>query len=255
MIVVSIIIPYFKKKKYFLKSFFSAYNQSFKNKEIIIIYDDEDKDELDFVKKSIHRFKNIKLIINKKNLGVGISRNKGIKLSKGKYIAFLDSDDIWHKNKLRKQINFMKNKNVGISHTTYEKIDENGVKIGKYIAKKKLSYQQLLNSCDIGLSTVIIKKRILKKYKFPSISTKEDYVLWLKISKKYEIFGINQTLCKWRKTKDSLSSDISKKFYNAFKVYYHYQNFGLINSIYRVFILSFFYIRKNILKTDNKIKF
>ena len=112
MILVSVIIPYFKKKEYFLKSFFSAYNQSLKNKEIIVIYDDENKNELSFIKDNIKYLKNIKLLVNKKNLGAGMSRNRGIKNSKGKYIAFLDSDDIWHKDKLRQQISFMKKNNA-----------------------------------------------------------------------------------------------------------------------------------------------
>ena len=206
MILVSVIIPYFKKKEYFLKSFFSAYNQSLKNKEIIVIYDDENKNELSFIKDNIKYLKNIKLLVNKKNLGAGMSRNRGIKNSKGKYIAFLDSDDIWHKDKLRQQISFMKKNNAQISHTSYEIIDKNNKRIGENISKNKLSYNQLLNSCDIGLSTVIVKKKILKNYKFPNISTKEDYVLWLKISKKYEIIGFNKNLCKWRKVQGSLSS-------------------------------------------------
>ena len=108
MMLASIIMPYFKKKKYFKSSYYSALNQNIKNKEIIIVYDDEDKSEINYLNKIINKRKNTTLIVNKKNYGAGISRNIGINRSKGKYICFLDCDDIWKKNKLKWQINYMK---------------------------------------------------------------------------------------------------------------------------------------------------
>ena len=113
---VTVILPYYKKKIFFTKSFISAINQTYKNTEIIIIYDDKNKKDLKFIKETISNYKNTRLIINSKNLGVSKSRNKGISLAKGKYIAFLDSDDVWKKNKLELQINFMKKKKL-IFHT------------------------------------------------------------------------------------------------------------------------------------------
>ena len=109
---VSIILPYYKKKNFFNQCIKSAINQSYKNKEIIIIYDDTDKQELEYIKKKIANHKYIKLIINNKNLGVSKSRNIGIKKSKGEYIAFLDCDDYWFNKKLEEQIKFMKKKTL-----------------------------------------------------------------------------------------------------------------------------------------------
>ena len=111
MQLASIIIPYYKKKNYIYKSINSALNQSYKNFEIILIYDDQDKEDLVFLKKKYGKNKKIRIIDNKKNIGAGMSRNIGIEVSKGRYIAFLDADDEWNKNKLKEQINFMlKNK-------------------------------------------------------------------------------------------------------------------------------------------------
>ena len=107
---VSIIIPYFKKREFFLESFNSAYNQTYKKKEIIIIYDDIDLSDLDFIKKIVKNKKNTYLYKNKKNQGAGQSRNFAIKKSKGEFLAFIDSDDIWKKRKLEIQIKFMKKK-------------------------------------------------------------------------------------------------------------------------------------------------
>ena len=98
--LISIIIPYFKKREYIKNTLNSVLNQTYKNLEIIIIYDDQEKDDLEFIKKLNRLDKRISLIINNKSLGAGLSRNRGIKVSNGKYIGFIDADDIWKKNKL-----------------------------------------------------------------------------------------------------------------------------------------------------------
>ena len=102
----------------------------------------------------------------------------------GKYVAFLDADDLWKKNKLKKQIFFMEKKSISFSFTSYEVIDENNLKINKVIKAKNLNYEKLLKSCDIGLSTVIAQKKLMTKFKFPNLLTKEDFVVWLSIAKK-----------------------------------------------------------------------
>ena len=107
MNLVSIIIPYYKKKDFIDDAVKSILAQSHQNFEIIIIYDDPLGDDLGLIKKISKRDKRIILLCNSKNLGAGLSRNRGIKICKGKYISFLDADDIWKKNKLYKQIKFM----------------------------------------------------------------------------------------------------------------------------------------------------
>ena len=107
MILVSVIIPYFKKKKYIQKTLNSVKNQTYKNLEILIIYDDKDTTDLKFLKRLQKKDKRIKIIINKNTLGAGFSRNVGIKDARGRYIAFIDSDDPWKKNKIEFQLKFM----------------------------------------------------------------------------------------------------------------------------------------------------
>jgi len=246
-ILVSLIMPYFKKKLFFRKSLNSVLNQSFKNYEIIIIYDDDNQDDLQFIKKIIKKKKFIKLIVNKKNIGVGLSRNKGINIAKGKYIAFLDCDDVWKKNKLEKQIEFMKKNNSKFCHTNYYLIDEDSKSYGLIKVKKELSYSKLMNSCDIGLSTVLMEKKLLLNCKFPNLKTKEDYALWLKLAKSsIKIEGLNLNLAYWRNSQNSLSSSLVQKFLDAFRVYYFYEKKNLIYSFSCVIRLSGYALFKKI---------
>ena len=124
----SIIIPYHRKKKFFKKTIKSILNQTYKNFEVIIIYDDNRKDELNFVKDIVKKDQRLRLIVNKTNLGAGESRNRGLKLAKGQYICFIDADDVWMKNKLKIQIDFMKKKKISCSHTSYVIVEKMKIK-------------------------------------------------------------------------------------------------------------------------------
>jgi teichuronic acid biosynthesis glycosyltransferase TuaG len=242
MDLVSIITPYYKKKKYIELTINSVLQQTYKNFELIIIYDDQNKEDLNLLKNLTKKDKRIKLYINKKNLGAGRSRNKGIKLCQGSLIAFLDADDLWARNKLKKQIFFMKKSLVDISHTSYHIINSDNKKIGNRIAKD-MNHKLLLSSCDIGLSTVIMKKKIItNKIKFANINTKEDYVLWLKITlHNRKILALKNNLTKWRKLNDSLSASKIQKLYDGYLVYRKYMNFSIAKSFFSLLLLSFNY--------------
>ena len=243
--LISVIMNCHNGQEFVQESVKSLISQTYKNWELIF-YDNFSRD---LSIKIIRSFKDkrIKIYINKKNLGAGRSRNKGIKLSKGIFVAFLDSDDLWKKNKLKKQIVFMKKKGIDASHTSYTIINSNNKIIGSRNAKD-MSYKQLLKSCDIGLSTVVLKKEIItSKIKFANIKTKEDYVLWLKITfNNNKIFALKDNLTKWRKLEDSLSSSRLQKIYDGYLVYRKYMNFNLLKSFGFLMLLSFNYFLKDI---------
>lgn len=240
-------MPYFKKSAFFEEAYHSVLNQNYSNIEIIIIYDDHNLTELNFVKKIINNRKNTILIINKKNYGVGFSRNVGINRSKGFYIAFLDCDDVWKKNKLRNQVNIMNKMKLDFSYTSYSAINENNKFLYNIRAKNFLTHANLLKSCDIGLSTVITKRQILKRFKFSRMKTKEDYLLWLQLSKNnILIYGIKKHLSLWRKCNNSLSSNIFQKIKDAFSIYYRYEKQGFIRALLSIIVLSFFAYKKKI---------
>ena len=244
---VSIIIPYYKKKKFIKNSIKSVLNQTFKNFEIIIIYDDNEKKDLSFIKQITKSDNRIKLIVNNKNIGAGLSRNKGIHKSLGKYISFIDADDFWKKNKLHEQIFFMEKNNYFVSHTSYDIMNQNKKKIGHRNAKTFENFEQLLFSCDIGLSTVVFRKEILKKgLKFPNLKTKEDFVLWLNILKKgYKIYSYKKSLVYWTKVEGSLSSSVFQKLKDSYTLYNKYMKFNILRSLFYTLILSLNFILKN----------
>ena len=243
MRLVSIIIPYYKKKKYIQQTLKSILNQKYKKFEVLIVYDDDDKSDLEFLKTLKKKDNRIKLVINSKNIGAGMSRNKAIKLSKGQYLAFIDSDDLWHPDKLKIQLNFMIKNKILISHSSYNIIDKNNIKIG-YRDARIIGYKDLIKSCDVGLSTVIIKTILKNKY-FAKLKTKEDYILWLKLTKDKHIFyPIKKSLTSWRSLDNSLSSSIIQKLFDGYFVYRNFLKKSVIQSLYSLFILSINSLKK-----------
>ena len=247
MSLVSIIMPYYKKEFFIDYTIKSILNQSYQQFEIILINDDANSKNEKFLKKIKDLDKRIKLISNEKNLGAGESRNKGIEYAKGEYIAFCDCDDLWKKTKLENQLLYMKNNKIDFCFTSYEIIDENENNIGSRRAKKNLNLEKLLNSCDIGLSTVILKKSIFdnEKLRFANLKTKEDFVLWIRLAQnKIELTGLDQNLSYWRKTQKSLSSSTFQKLIDGFKVYRIYLKFNRIKSLIYLIRLSINYLLK-----------
>ena len=246
MSLVSVIMPYYKKESYVEESIKSILNQSYQNFEIILINDDtKNKNFINKFSKLDHR---IRLVHNEHNLGAGLSRNRGVELSNGEYIAFCDCDDLWKNNKLELQLEFMKRLNFKFTFTSYDIIDENNNFIKYRKAPIYVDFQKLRNSCDIGLSTVMVRKDIFNnaEYQFANLRTKEDYVLWLKLAKdKIIMKSIQKNLTSWRKSKNSLSSSTIQKIIDGYRVYRVYLKYGRLKSLYCLVNLSINFIFKN----------
>jgi len=245
--LVSVIMPYYNKRNYFIKSISSVLNQTYINLEILIVYDDQKKDDLEYIQDCIKEDSRAKIILNDKNRGVAFSRNKAISVARGEYIAFLDCDDYWETNKIEMQMNFMLTNGYDFSYTTYQIINSEGKIVKKIKAQKKLEYNELLKSCDIGLSSVILKRKLLNNIKFPELKTKEDFVLWLSLAKSsVELIGFDKPLMFWRQTPNSLSSSVLQKLKDAFKVYHLYERKNFFYSIFCVIRLSIYALFKKI---------
>ena len=247
MDLVSVIIPYYKKRNFIKETILSVTNQSYENLEIILIYDDTNLNDFEFIQQIAKLDNRIKIIKNKLRIGAGLSRNIGIEKSTGKYIAFLDADDRWDQDKLKAQLSFMKENNYQISHTSYYIIDEKKKIIGQRRARDLLSIHDILKSCDIGLSTVILEKNLILKnnMKFPAIVTKEDFVFWLRLlQKKYKFYAYDKYLTNWTNSKNSLSSSTIQKLKDGFRVYNYYMKYNIIKSFYLLLCLSLNYLKK-----------
>jgi len=250
--LVSVIIPFYNERFYFEECIQSVLDQSYKNIEIIIINDGSNSEFLQILENVKNKNPDKIHLYHKENGGVSSARNLGIQKAKGKYISFIDADDAWLPNKIEHQINIIKSKNINFIHGAYFVLDQNQKLKGKFIPRN-INYTELLKSCDIGLSTVTISANIAKENLFPNISTKEDYVCWLKIIKKLGYLQSDKKVVTvYRKRDDSLSANFFVKFTNAFKVYYIYEKFGVIKSFFFTFRLSIYYLLKeNIIRNKN----
>lgn len=218
--IVSIIMPSYNTAKYIQQSIQSVINQTFTSWELIIV----DDNSTDDTKKIVENFNDnrIKFIKNETNNGAAYCRNKALKEAKGKWIAFLDSDDIWLPKKLENQLNFMKNKNYFFSYTKYEEIDERSVKTGKIISgPSKISKNGMFRYCWPGCLTVMYNRDVIGLIQIEEIKKNNDYAMWLKICKKYDCFLLDEILGQYRRGR--LGSISTQSYFSLIK--WHYRLF------------------------------
>ena len=250
--LVSVVIPFYNEKIYFDDCINSVLNQSYKNLEIIIVNDGSDQIYAEKLNQLSEKFPKLINILHKKNEGVSSARNLGIKKANGKYISFIDADDSWLPNKIEHQIKIIKKKNLKFIHGSYFIIDQEDRILGKFLPTQ-LDYEKLMKSCDIGLSTVMLCSKLAKENLFPKITTKEDYVCWLKIVKKISYLNSDSVAVTfYRRKSNSLSSNFLTKLLNAFKVYYLFEKVGIFFSLIYTLRLSIYYILKeNLIRNKN----
>lgn len=195
---MSIIMPSYNAEKTIAQSIESVLQQHYTNWELLITDDKSSDNTINIINEYIAKDTRIKLFINEKNIGAGGSRNCSIKESKGRYIAFLDSDDLWFANKLAIQIDYMQKNNTALSYTWYQKFGDDGDG-GVIKPKLTVTYKQLLCSNIIGCLTAVYDVEILGKRFMPLIRKRQDMGLWLDILKNIDMaVGIPQVLAKYR---------------------------------------------------------
>lgn len=206
--LISIITPSYNASSFIMETIRSVQSQSYTNWEMIVV-DDLSKDNTrKIIKEEQKKDNRIKLIPLEENSGAAIARNIGIDHASGKYLAFLDSDDLWLPEKLEKQLEFMRRKNIGFAFTGYQIITQNGEPTKKFIQVPELiDYNGLLKNTIIGCLTVMIDVEKVGKVKMPNFRTRQDTATWLGILKQGHLaFGLNETLAQYRKVENSVSS-------------------------------------------------
>lgn len=208
---VSVIIPFYNRLDWTVQSIDSVLKQTYTNFEIILV-DDGSTEIINFPDyiKNDSRIKYFKL----ENSGPSRARNYGMTVSEGEYIAFLDSDDLFLPEKLEKQISFMEeNDEVCFSHTSYILMDKNNSYIktidsGEFCGSV---YPKIINSCPVATPTVMIRKDLANKFRFPeTIRIGEDNIFWIQIARKYDIWGLIEPLTKVRKHDSNAAYDMGK---------------------------------------------
>lgn len=230
--LVSIITPSYNSALFIEETMESVLGQTYENWEMIIIDDCSTDKSLEIIQKYSSQDNRIKFFINKENLGVARSRNNAIEVSKGDYIAFLDSDDCWYPTKLEKQILLMQRNNVLLSYSAYNIMNESSVVVGNFPVKEKITYKDVLKTSIIGTLTMIYNAKELDKWYFKDIGH-EDYAMKLEILKKVKFAqGIQEPLASYRIVKESLSSNKFKAAIWQWKIYRNIERISLLQSMY-----------------------
>lgn len=203
--LVSIIMPSYNTAKFISETITSVLAQTCTNWELIIV-DDCSTDDTDAVVRPYLADGRIRYIKNEKNSGAAVSRNRALREAKGKWIAFLDSDDLWLPEKLEKQIAFMEKNNCRFSYTNYIEIDENSVPNGRSVTgPKKITRHGMYNYCWMGCLTVMYDAETVGLVQIADIKKNNDYAMWLKACKKADCYLLDEVLAKYRKRSGSIS--------------------------------------------------
>ncbi len=197
--LVSIITPSYNTAKYISETIKSVLAQTYTNWEMIIV-DDCSTDNTDEVVQQFLGDSRIRYLKNSQNSGAAISRNYALREARGKWIAFLDSDDVWLPEKLEKQITFMKQRGYHFSYTQYEEIDEKSNHSGVIIkGPKRITKCGMYNYCWPGCLTVMYDAEAVGLLQITDIKKNNDYAMWLKVCKKCDCYLLQEVLAKYRR--------------------------------------------------------
>lgn len=226
----------------------SVLAQSYRHWELIIVDDASTDDTLQVISKYSNVTKNIHLLKLPVNRGAAFCRNKAISHAKGEYIAFLDSDDLWAKNKLSTQIRFMQKMQCDVCFTSYLQVDESGNSLNKRInAMPTLSYKKLLLNNYVGNLTGIYNAAVLGKIFCPEIPKRQDWALWLTAVEKSDkpALGIVEDLAFYRVRSDSMSANKVKLLKHNYNLYYKHLGYSAVKSMYYMglFLWEYFFVR------------
>lgn len=237
--LVSIIMPSYNTAQYITETIQSVINQTYQNWELIIV-DDCSTDDTDIVVGKI-KDPRIKYIKNQRNSGAAVSRNRALKIANGRWVAFLDSDDLWKPEKLEKQIRFMTKKKCYFSYTDYEEIDADGNKANVIVTGPKvITKTGMFNYCWPGCLTVMFDANKIGLIQIENIKKNNDYAMWLKVCRKADCYLLDECLGMYRKGRiGSISTHSIKTM-----VVWHYKLFREAEGLGR--LRSFFCTERNL---------
>lgn len=241
--LISIVTATYNSIDFIDKTYQSIADQTYTNWEWLVTDDCSADGTYDKLKLLARKDSRIRVFKNSVNSGAALSRNKSISQASGRYIAFIDSDDVWHPKKLERQIQFMSDE-VAFSFTPYQIIYENGVNSGKFVDKDnvtKVDYKGMLKKeATLGCSTVMIDITRFSSINMPNLRTGQDYACWLMLLKQgINAYCLNEVLTSYRITKGSISRNKFKKAKRQWQIYREVERLNFPNAIYNFFYYAF----------------
>lgn len=243
--LVSVIMPAYNAELYIEESVASILNQSYRNLELIIVNDCSNDNTLQILEKFSSNDERIIVLNNDTNLGCAQSRNKALQITKGEYIAFCDSDDVWMENKIEKQLSHIKNSNADMVFTAYEMIDSSGQHIKYRNIKEKVLFDDLLRENFVIFSTTIFRRGVIEEIQFNDRWYHEDYVFLLDcMEHQYEFGGLNENLVKYRISKNGRSYNKFCSAKHRWIILRKYLKIDLVLSIWYFIQYIFYGVKK-----------
>ena len=245
--LVSIITSAYNAAAYIVETIESVLAQTYPNWEMLIVNDCSQDNTAEIVQSYAAKDKRIKIINLKQNSGVSVARNTAIQNAKGRYIAFLDSDDLWKKEKLQKQIEFMQQNGYAFTYTSYEHFKEVKENIQNQVQiPKSLNYKQALKGNKIGCLTVMLDRKQIANIHFTT-QKHEDYILWLNILKQgITAYGMQESLALYRTgNSKSVSSNKLQSALWTWNVYRNSQRLSVVKSMYYMWFYVVSGLRKH----------
>lgn len=248
--IVSVITPIFNSRIFIDRAIQSVLTQNI-NCEHIFIDDFSSDGSYDYLTSISAQFSHISILRNQSNFGPSYSRNFGISIAKGTFIAFLDADDIWLPDKLKYQIEFMKRNNLAISCTAFRKISLNSKKLGPLLSRSSpISYFSHLSTRYICCSSVLFDKSIISKFSFPILDKRlrvDDFYAWSKIINSGYIFGfLPRDLVRYTVVKNSRSSNFFIAIFSVIYLYAFYEKANYFTKLICFLNYIFFSLYKKI---------
>lgn len=235
--LVSIITPTYNCGRFIARTIDSVQAQTYQNWEMIIVDDRSQDNTAEIVAKYMEKDPRIQYHLLDVNSGAAVARTEAMKLAKGAYMAFLDSDDIWMPDKLERQIKWMNAHGYAFSCTAYAQIDEEDNPLNRTIKTiEKTNYNRLLLDCPVGNSSVVYDVERMGKFEVPNIRKRNDDALWLQMLKKEKyIWGMPDVLMQYRIRKNSISSNKLKVIKYHWILYREIEHLSVFRSVFHIF--------------------
>lgn len=233
-IQISVITPAYNAEKFIHETIESVLAQTYTHWEMIIVDDCSRDRTVSIVEQYMKHDDRIKLVQLEENSGSAVARNKAMDHAQGRYLAFLDSDDLWLPEKLEKQLMFMQHEDIAFSFTKYVRILEDGTETSM-VSKTPatIGYEGLMKQCVIGCLTVMLDREKIGELRMVNIRTRQDYAFWLKITRNgYLAYGIPEVLAQYRLVQDSISSNKVQAAKRNWYVYRQIEQQNLLKSLW-----------------------